>query len=183
MIWESKDITYARYINTVLTLYIPRDKLNIIKRKEGKISMMRNNSNYKIIKEGDIWKIKIPKSENGDYVQYSEKYVVVMSNNMNNIYSPNISVITLTSKKRDKRLPVHYTFKAGELEGMWLDTTVLAETYAPIDKKYFIERVGKTTKNQKYIIANLLVRQSPMLSLSCLNNSNNKQNASYSNYK
>ncbi|MBU5333568.1 type II toxin-antitoxin system PemK/MazF family toxin [Anaerocolumna aminovalerica] len=140
--------------------------------------MIRKNLNYKIIKEGDIWKVNIPKSENGEHIQYGEKYVVVMSNNMNNIYSPNISSVVLTSKKRDKRLPVHYTFKAGELEGMWLDTTVLAETYAPIDKKYFIERVGKITEEQKYIIANLVAKQSPMLFLLYLDNSD--KNLSYS---
>lgn len=131
---------------------------------------MRDKNYNTIIKEGEIWKVKIPKSEYGVHIQYGEKYVVVMSNNMNNLYSPNISCVVLTSKKRDKKLPVHHTFKAGELDGMWLDTTVLGETYAPVDKKHFVGRMGRVTTEQMNIIANCIANQAPSLFFIKLNN-------------
>jgi mRNA-degrading endonuclease toxin of MazEF toxin-antitoxin module len=138
---------------------------------------MREKKYNNIIKEGEIWKVSIPKSEYGKHIQYGEKYIVVMSNNMNNLYSSNISCVVLTSKKKDKHLPVHYTFKAGELEGMWLDTTVLGETYAPIDKNNFMERMGKVTSEQMSIIANCIANQAPSLFFIQINN--NITNFSY----
>jgi len=125
----------------------------------------REKRDFKTIREGEIWKVNIPKSNYGDHIQFGEKYVVVMSNNLNNKYSPNISYVVLTSKKQNKNLPTHHTFKAGELQAreLCLDTVVLGESYTSIDKKYFMNRVGKVTEEQFKAIGNCVAVQSPIL--------------------
>lgn len=113
---------------------------------------------------GDIYLAEIPQS--GEHIQFGKKYIIILSNDINNIYSTNVQCLILTSKKHNKNyLPVHYMFPKGELEGMWLDTIALGETVTTIDKNNLIQWVGKLKENQYPTIAEILKAQMPILAV------------------
>lgn len=73
-------------------------------------------------------------------IQSGMRPVVVISNNMNNKFSPTVNVLPITSKTKNN-IPVHVN--VGKKEGLDKESTVLAEQVTTINKSQIKEYIGK----------------------------------------
>lgn len=88
-------------------------------------------------KRGDIWLVEIPFT--GGSIQYGKKIMVICSNDIANLHSPNLHGIPLTSKKKPY-LPTHSEIDTNS--GLYIKSTTLAEQVMPLPKEMFKERIG-----------------------------------------
>ena len=113
---------------------------------------MSNNMRYP--RMGDVYYVEFI----GDHsTQNGRRPAVVFQNNKGNIYSPNVTVLPMTSKIKKTGQPTHVIIKSDE-SGLPVDSMVLCENPVCVPK----ERLGKyvTTLPQTYMekiaIANML---------------------------
>jgi len=74
--------------------------------------------------------------------------VVVVSNNKANTYSPVITVVPLTTKRKKPFLPTHVLLPYGCGQGLTRNCMVLAEQVVTIDKKDLMEKHGEITDGE-----------------------------------
>lgn len=72
-------------------------------------------------------------------VQGGTRPVVIISNPLNNKYSPTVNVLPLTTRTKNN-LPVHVT--VGLESGLTHESTILAEQVLTLDKSKLIKLVG-----------------------------------------
>lgn len=89
----------------------------------------------------DIWYAVLPEIP-GSHVQQGMRPVIVVSNDMANRYSPCITVVPLTTRRK-KPLPTHVL-----LEGYGLDMVSLAlcEQIISLDKSCLFRRLGRVCR-------------------------------------
>lgn len=89
------------------------------------------------IKRGSIFMADLG-NRNGS-VQAGVRPVVVISNNLNNRFSPTINVLPITSKIKNN-IPVHV--EIGRVEGLNQPSTILTEQVLTVNKTQLINFVG-----------------------------------------
>ncbi len=85
----------------------------------------------------DIWYALLPEIP-GSHVQYGYRPVIVVSNNMANRYSPCITVVPLTTRRK-KPLPTHVPITGC---GLSTDSLALCEQILSLDKHCLSQRLG-----------------------------------------
>ena len=69
---------------------------------------------------------------------------IIIQNNVGNIYSPTVIAIPLTSKIKNLEQGTHMLIKSDEENGLKVDSMLLAEQIATIDK-HNIKKIGRIT--------------------------------------
>ena len=90
------------------------------------------------VRRGEIWLIDFGRQDGSE--QSGIRPAVIISNNMNNRYSPVIQAIPITTAKKTK-LPVHV--RIGTNTGIKKPSIELAEQDDTRDKKYLISKIGE----------------------------------------
>ena len=67
--------------------------------------------------------------------------VIILQNNLGNIYSPTLIVAPLTSRLKKKEIPTHYLIE--DMEALKENSLVLLEQIKTIDKQRVGEYIGK----------------------------------------
>ena len=94
----------------------------------------------KDIKRGDVIYVELGQHANSS-IQSGMRPCVVLSNNVNNRYSPNLCVCPFSGKLKDN--PVHVKVKPSDVQGYFLkESDCLAEQIVTIDKKQVVSKVG-----------------------------------------
>lgn len=97
-----------------------------------------NRTNNLIVKRGDIFYADLPVYGS---VQGGCRPVVIISNDMNNKFSPTVQIIPLTSQQKKKNLPVHVCID--EIEGMLAKKSqALVEQLTTVDKCVLMSKKG-----------------------------------------
>ena len=105
--------------------------------------------NLKDLKWGDLVWIDLPKGEKHE--QYGRRPGIVVTSDVNNIYSPKIGIIPFTTQDKHP-LPIHQNFKKDEIDGLTEDCTLLVEQFRNISKSRIFSRCGSLNELQKNII-------------------------------
>ena len=106
------------------------------------------------IKRGEIYLVNLGNQKGS--IQSGKRPVIIISNNMNNKYSPIVNVLPITSKTKNN-IPVHV--RIGVESGLIKESTILAEQNIPINKDQIIKYVGKCNKYKMYEIEKALLIQ------------------------
>ena len=108
----------------------------------------------KIIRRGDIWmadlRLGTVGSEQGDI-----RPVLVVQNNIGNKHSPTVTIIPLTSKRKNN-LPTHVVISESFLPML---SVALTEQIRTIDKSRLIKYMGKLNENIMSKINNAIAIQ------------------------
>lgn len=86
----------------------------------------------------DIYYANIPVVP-GSQVQQGVRPVIIISNDLNNKYSPVVTVVPLTSKLSKHHLPTHINIQG---YGLPKKSVILGEQIITLDKKNLIEKIG-----------------------------------------
>lgn len=80
--------------------------------------------------------------------------VIVIQNNVGNKYSPTVIVLPITSEIKKENMPTHCVIHKSEINGLRVDSMVLAEQIRVIDKSRLKDYIGylDNTKEQDDII-------------------------------
>lgn len=87
---------------------------------------------------GDIYYAQLPIMP-GSQVQQGIRPVLVVSNDKNNMYSPVVTIVPMTSKQCKHSLPTHVAISG---YGLLKPSVILGEQIISLDKKFLRERVG-----------------------------------------
>ena len=71
--------------------------------------------------------------------------VIILQNNLGNIFSPTLIVAPLTSRYKKRNLPTHYLIE--DVEELKTTSLVLLEQIKTIDKRRITEYVGQASKD------------------------------------
>lgn len=96
------------------------------------------NKNWKF-KRGDIYLANMGVTVGSE--QTGIRPVIVVSNNVGNDFSPNVTVVPLTTKDKKMNLPTHYQLES--ILGLQKASMVLAENVVTISKKRILRYLGK----------------------------------------
>ena len=99
------------------------------------------------VTRGDVVWVNFPQG-NGS-VQSGVRPAIVVSNDKNNRYSPNVTVVPVTSKSK-KYIPTHVY--VGTQGGLSKSSTVLCEETMPVDKKRITGYIGHIFGNTMHQI-------------------------------
>lgn len=66
--------------------------------------------------------------------------VLIVQNNMGNRYSPMVIVAAITSRRTKARIPTHVL--AGDVPGLFPDSTIMLEQLRTLDKSRLLEYIG-----------------------------------------
>lgn len=105
---------------------------------------------------GDIFYADLPDLL-GTQVQKGVRPVIVVSNNMNNYYSPVVNVVPLTSRMTKSNLPTHVAIDG---HGLSKPSIILAEQIISLDKTNLLKKIGAISDDclQKKIRKALMVQ-------------------------
>jgi mRNA interferase MazF len=90
---------------------------------------------------GEIWFAELHPM--GRSIQSGKRPVIIVSNEKNNLFSPTVNVVPITSKSKNN-LPVHVA--VGSDCGLPFASTALAEQIMTISKDQLISKIGKCTE-------------------------------------
>ena len=71
--------------------------------------------------------------------------VIILQNNLGNIFSPTLIVAPLTSRYKKRNLPTHYFIE--DVEELKTTSLVLLEQIKTIDKRRITEYIGQASKD------------------------------------
>lgn len=71
--------------------------------------------------------------------------VIILQNNLGNIFSPTLIVAPLTSRYKKRNLPTHYLIE--DVEELKTTSLVLLEQIKTIDKRRITEYIGQASKD------------------------------------
>lgn len=108
-----------------------------------------------IIKRGQIYQANLGKQDGS--IQAGNRPVVIVSNNLNNKFSPTVNVLPITSKTKNN-IPVHVDI--GITEGLQQLSTVLVEQMVTINKNQLTKLIGKCNMSKMYEIEKAILIQS-----------------------
>lgn len=107
---------------------------------------------YEVPKCGEIWMCNL--CEKGGSVEAGYRPVFILSNNTNNIFSPTLNVIPLTSRIRKRKLPIHVPLWKYACYGLSKPSLMLVEQVTTIKAEQLCARLGeicdRETLNQIY---------------------------------
>lgn len=90
---------------------------------------------------GDIWMCEFPKTENG--VQSGFRPAFILSNDKNNMHSPTVNVIPMTTKMNKRNLPCHVEIWDYGKFGLNAPSTILVEQTTTVPVTNLKRRVGQ----------------------------------------
>lgn len=115
---------------------------------------------------GEIWMCNL--SEKSGSVQYGYRPVFILSNNKNNLHSPTLNVIPITSKLHKRKLPVHVELLDHNQYGLQMPSVMLIEQIMTISKNMLDYRVGEIVDKQTLDnICRAIGVQFPIVKLAC----------------
>ena len=97
----------------------------------------------KIIKRGEIYSANLGSREGS--IQSGIRPVVIISNDINNKFSPTVNVLPITSRTKNS-IPVHVN--VGKNEGLTQESTILVEQILTINKSQLGEHIGICGKSK-----------------------------------
>lgn len=115
----------------------------------------------KIVRRGQVWMANIPYSTKEDSkIQRGRRPVVIVSNELNNKYSPVLTVVTLTSRVK-KKMPTHVNI--GTESGLKEESIALCEQIMTIDLDDLIFEIGECTEDKMKEINTALKIQAQLI--------------------
>lgn len=112
--------------------------------------MLKENWSFK---RGDIYKADLNPYKGSE--QGGIRPVIVLQNNLGNLFSPTLVVAPLTSKVHGKKkLPTHYLIR--DVSNLDADSLVLLEQIKTIDKQRVIEFIGRVSDEDMYGVDNAI---------------------------
>lgn len=101
------------------------------------------------------------KKVNNSHIQSGSRPCIVISNDKNNMHSPVVTVIPLTSSTIKNKIPTHVIIKPSNHNKLSYDSIALCESVFPVDKKLFQKKnvVGKLTNDEMEKIEKALLIQ------------------------
>ncbi|TCK01335.1 UNVERIFIED_ORG: mRNA interferase MazF [Anoxybacillus amylolyticus] len=93
-----------------------------------------------IVKRGEIYMAALPNGMGCE--QHGVRPVLILQNDIGNLYSPVTIVASITSALKRQELPVHYKLPQ-HIEFLPKDSIVLLEQIQTIDKRRLRQRMGK----------------------------------------
>lgn len=106
------------------------------------------------IRRGQIYLVNLGK-KNGS-IQAGIRPVIVISNDINNKFSPTINVIPITSRLKNN-LPIHVNI--GVIEGLKYDSIVLVEQIVTMNKSELISLIGSCNRYKMLDIEKAMLLQ------------------------
>ena len=94
----------------------------------------------------EIWMCNLSKQEGS--VQHGYRPVFVLSNYMNNTYSPTLNIIPITSRQSKKRLPVHVVLESYKDYGLSFPSTMLVEQIMTVSVENMDKKLGSVTDDE-----------------------------------
>lgn len=107
-----------------------------------------------IIKRGEVYQANLGKQEGS--IQAGVRPVVIVSNNLNNKFSPTVNILPITSKTKNN-IPVHV--EIGITEGLSQLSTVLVEQVVTINKNQLTKLIGQCSEQKMYQIEKAILLQ------------------------
>lgn len=98
---------------------------------------------------GEIWTYQ--------YQDTPVRYVVVVSNNMSNMYSPTVTVVSISFEQRKEKLPSHVCIEH-EVNDFKLGV-ILCETIRSVSKDWLLEPVSILTEAEMQKVADAILFQ------------------------
>lgn len=96
-----------------------------------------------IVKRGDVFYANLPVYGS---VQGGVRPVVIISNDMNNRFSPTVQIIPLTSQGKKRNLPVHVSIDV-EKNVLGKESQALVEQLTTVDKSVLMNKKGSLPKD------------------------------------
>lgn len=121
------------------------EKVNDLK-DIGKLSFGNNFTTNRDFKRGDIYYIKNFEGA-VDSEQKGTRPAVIVSNNIGNKHSPNISIAYLTTAEKKNQLPTHVEINSAKEKSI-----VLCECIKEVSKSRVLEYIGKVTAGEMELI-------------------------------
>lgn len=80
--------------------------------------------------------------------------VIIIQNDVGNKFSPTVIVLPMTKEIKKENLPTHCILHKSDINGLEVDSMVLAEQIRVIDKSRLLDRIGylDNTKEQNDVI-------------------------------
>lgn len=110
-----------------------------IKCKNGNVEYCETSQKC-MPKCGDIWMCEFPKMENG--IQSGFRPAFILSNDKNNMHSPTVNVIPMTTKMKKRNLPCHVEIWDYEKFGLNAPSTILVEQTTTVSVYNLKRKVG-----------------------------------------
>lgn len=108
----------------------------------------------KIIKRGDIFEAELGNQKGS--VQSGTRPVLIVSNNINNKYSPTVNVLPITSKTKNN-IPVHVNI--GVEQGLEFESTVLTEQVVTLNKNQLKQYLGSCNNSKMHEVESAILIQ------------------------
>ena len=108
-------------------------------------------------KQGDIFYAELP--SDSKHIQSGFRPVVIMQNDIGNRFSPTVTVVPLTSKKKSTYLPTHAIIEVDPNNGLKCDSVVLGEQITTIPVEKIGKRVGKLNTKDIEIVWRAVLNQ------------------------
>lgn len=90
----------------------------------------------------ELWLVDLPKPDNETHVQYGTRPAIVISNDAANENSPAVTVIPLTSNRKNGQLPTHVFISN---PGLSRSSIALCEQIQSLDKGRMLKKLGQIT--------------------------------------
>lgn len=108
-------------------------------------------------KQGDIFYADLPNESK--HIQAGLRPVVIMQNDVGNRYSPTVTVVPLTSKKKSTHLPTHAVIEVDQDNGLRCDSVVLGEQITTIPVERIGKRIGRLGREDLVVVWNAVFNQ------------------------
>ena len=117
------------------------------------------------VREGEVWLASIPNFEG--HQQGGVRPVLIVSNNVNNHYSPLVEGIPFTTAINESKLrqPQNVFFKADKNKGLSRDSLLLTNFKWPLNKYQLIECLGRFDEDDMVRVAEATICQNPYMRL------------------
>ena len=108
----------------------------------------------KIINRGEVYSANL--GDRSGSIQSGVRPVFIISNDINNKFSPTVNVLPITSRTKNN-IPVHVNI--GFSEGLSQESTVLTEQVVTINSNQLGDYIGKTSRHKMYEIEKAVMLQ------------------------
>lgn len=108
------------------------------------------------IKKGDLFYANLGKNKR-THIQVGIRPVVILQNDIGNIYSDTIIIAPVTSKMKKIQQPTHIEILKDMTNGLENDSIVLLEQIRTIDKNQLLSKIGVVSEQDLHNINNGLI--------------------------
>lgn len=108
------------------------------------------------MKKGDLYYANLGSSKK-THIQTGIRPIVILQNNIGNIYSDTIIVAPITSKIKKLQQPTHIELLKDTTNGLENDSIVLLEQIMTIDKNKLLHKIGVISQKDLHNINNGLI--------------------------